>query len=317
MKSLLMAVLAAFLLLACRPAAWAQVESREGIELQNQILQLRHDLDAVQKRLSASGGSALGSAAKSTATAPANDLLPQLLDRVSALEERMRELRGRVDELDNRTQQQNADLGKQIGDLDFRVQTLEGGHPAEGAHAPSPLAGPTSGGGVIGGTATPPPSVSPPPTPLGTLPVIKPAATAEATPQAANKVARPTPEALLQRGNAALAHHDYAVAEESAQQVLATAKGPHAVDAQFLLGQSLEAQHDYQKAALAFDTAYKGAPTGPHAEDSLLGLAGALTALGAKPAACTALDKLRREFPTERAAVRERAAALRQRAGCG
>lgn len=316
MKSWSRAVLVMSLLLACRPdAARAQMDSREGIELQNELLQLRHDLDALQQRVGSSGGSSLGNATKSTGAAPSSDLTSQLLDRVSALEDRVRELRGRIDEQDNRLQQQNADLGKQLGDLNFRLQALEGGHPAaaQGAAAAGEAA---LGGAALGGAgaAAIPPSTSPPPTSLGTLP-LKPGEGAQ--PPAPSKAARPAAEALLQSGNAAFARHDYASAQDAAQQVLATAKGSYAVDAQFLLGQSLEAERAYSKAALAFDTAYKAAPTGPHAQEALLGLAGSLTALGAKPAACAALDKLRKEFPTQRAAVRDRAASLRQRAGCG
>ncbi len=289
--------------------ARAQMESREAIELQNEILSLRHDLDALQKTGN-KGGSALGSAKHATPAVNASnsDILTQLLDRVSLLEDQMRQLRGHVDELSNQVAQQNADLGKKIDDLGFRVDTLEGGkHPA--ASPPAEAAADKI-----------PPSTSPPPAPLGTLPVPPPAPSAAgkegAGKEGAAKPAKPTADSLLQDGRAAFARHDYASAEDSAEQALAL-KGGHVVDARFLLGQSLAAQHQFQKAALAFDDTYKAAPTGPRAPEALLGLAESLTAINAKPAACATLAKFAKEFPAARQGLRDRAQTLRQHAACG
>jgi TolA-binding protein len=286
--------------------ARAQMESREAIQLQNEILALRHDLDALQKG-GGQGGSALGSAkhAAPAAGTTNSDILTQLLDRVSLLEEQVRQLRGHVDELTNQVTQQNADLGKRIDDLSFRVDTLEGGkHPAAAASAEAPV-GAAEDKNI-------PPSTSPPPAPLGTLPVPP------ATPPAAAKegATKPTADSLLQDGRTAFARHDYASAEDKAEQALAL-KGAHAVDARFLLGQSLAAQHQFQKAALAFDDTYKAAPTGPRAPEALLGLAESLTAINAKPAACATLAKFAKEFPASRQGLRDRAQTLRQRAACG
>jgi TolA-binding protein len=300
-------------------AAHAQMESREAIQLQNEILALRHDLDALQKS-GGSGGSALGSAkhASPAASAASSDILTQFLDRVSLLEDQMRQLRGQVDELNNQMARQNADLNKKIDDLGFRVDTLEGGkHPA----ATAPAAREEATDDKI------PPSTSPPPAPLGTLPVpptTPPAASSPAASPAvgaakegAAKPAKPTAESLLQDGRSAFVRHDYASAADAAEQVLALKGGGHAVDAHFLLGESLAAQHQYQKAALAFDDTYKAAPTGPHAPEALLGLADSLTAINAKPAACATLAKFAKEFPAARQGLRDRAQTLRQRAACG
>ena len=297
--------------LSCAPlAARAQMESREAIQLQNEILSLRHDLDALQKA-GGKGGSALGNAkhAAPAANASSSDILTQLLDRVSLLEDQVRQLRGRVDELSNQVAQQNADLGKQIGDLGFRVATIEGGkRPA--ASAPAEAAA----------EKNIPPSTSPPPAPLGTLPVPPPAPPAAGAVKegagAKEGAAKPTADSLLQDGKTAFARRDYASAEDAAEQTLAL-KGAHVVDARFLLGQSLAAQHQFQKAALAFDDTYKAAPTGPHAPEALLGLADSLTAINAKPAACATLAKFAKEFPAARQGLRDRAQTLRQRAACG
>ena len=132
------AVLAAALL--ARPAV-AQIESREAISLQNQILELRHQM----QQQNPGGGNAepvappLGSSAAVDPQA-AGGLTSQLLDRVSTLEGQVRDLRGQLDQLSNQVQQQNAALAKQIGDANFAFQ--QQGHPGGGAAAAGPSAPP-------------------------------------------------------------------------------------------------------------------------------------------------------------------------------
>ncbi|MEJ1979258.1 MAG: hypothetical protein WDN49_27285 [Acetobacteraceae bacterium] len=75
-------------------------------------------------------------------------------------------------------------------------------------------------------------------------------------------------------------------------------------------------QRNYQQAAPDFYDTYNRNRTGPHAADSLLGVANALIGLGDKPSACEALAKLRAEFPQPRADIREGEGSARQRAGC-
>lgn len=120
----------------------------------------------------------------------------------------------------------------------------------------------------------------------------------------------------MQEGNAALARRDYAVAEAAAREVLAFPRSPRALDAQFLLAQVLTGKRDHQAAAVAFDDTYNRARTGSQAQPALLGLANSLIAIGEKRAACATLDKLKAEFPTPRADLREPIAGARQRAAC-
>lgn len=110
-------------LLPLAPPARAQMESREGIALQNQILQLRQEVDQLRR----SGGVAAAPAPSRGAAPAQGDLVSRLLERVSVLEEEMRRLRGRVDEAEYRNQQQAQALEKLQGDVDFRLQQLEGG----------------------------------------------------------------------------------------------------------------------------------------------------------------------------------------------
>jgi len=268
--------------------ARAQFDSREAIALNNQIAELRRDLQNLRDQVAHGGGaptSPLGGfrSAPAATGSGASDLDAQLLDRVSQLEEEVRRLRGHLDESDNARERQGEDLAKQIGDLNFKVDGLSGGaRPPAGAAAPA-LAAPAPAAPATAPAAAPP---------------------------------RRTPEMALQEGNAALARRDYAAAEAAAREVLAGPVTKRSNDASFLLAQSLAGRKDWAKAAVAYDDTYGRARTGAHAADSLLGLAGALANLGEKKAACETLDKLRAEFSSPRADLREGIAATRQRAAC-
>jgi TolA-binding protein len=284
-------VLAMALLLVGTLPAMAQMDSREGIALQNEILALRQQVQALQDQMARGAAGAPpspygyqrgGPVPLTPAPGASGDIAAELLDRVSRLEDQVRSLQGRVDELGNQVQTQGADLNKQISDLNFRLGN-GGGPPAAAPPAPSA-----------------PPPASPPPQRQG---------------QAAPPSHRP-PELALQEGNAALARRDYPAAAAAAREVLATNHGPRATDAQFLLSEAEAGTRNYQQAAVDYYDAYNRSRTGGHAADALLGVATSLTALNDKPAACQALDKLRAEFPDPRPDLRSRAAAARKSAGC-
>lgn len=270
--------------LAVPGAARAQVESREGIYLQNQIQELKRDIQGLRDSVNrgAAGGSALGGPRPSSPPGANADVATALLERVSRLEDDIRQLRGRIDETANAQQRMREDLAKQIDDLNYKI--------GAGVNAADPA------------TPTAPPLL---PLPKPAMPPIPPAATAK----------RPA-EAALQEGNAALARRDYPTAETAAREVIATPKSPRAYDAQFLLAQALTGRKDYQGAAVAYDDTYNRARTGTKAQDALIGLANALNAIGEKRAACATLDKLKAEFATPRADLKDSIAGARQRAAC-
>lgn len=266
------------------PAQEGQLESREAIALQNQLLELRRDM----QHLRVQGPAHRGYGQPPPPAGVASDLLPQLLDRVSSLEEEVRRLRGQVEDERNQLQRQQEDFSKQLGDLQFRLQN--GG----GAAAP----------GTPGPGAPPAPEAPPAPANQRTTapPPVKP---------------RRTPELTMQEGNAALARRDYGAAETAAHEVLGAGRtGPHAGAAQMLLAQALAGKRDYQGAAVAYGDAYQRLKGGSRGQDALLGLASALSAIGEKPATCGALDQLRAAYPSPRRDVRGAAAGLRSRAGC-
>jgi len=286
------AALALLLLTVAGRPAHAQIDSREGIALENEIAELRRDIDDVRANAGSaprSGGSVLGGSRRNSA--PAEDgsaeMTSALLDRINRLEDQMRQINGRLDELANAQQRQQADLSKQIADLTFRLDN--------------------------GGAASANGSVSPPPAALGTVPAKSVAVPA---PAAAVPATTRTPEQLLQEGNAALARRDYAGAEANARQALALKGNPHAYDAQLLLAQSLAGEKKSVDAAIAYGDLYQRSKQGAHAQDALLGLASSQLALGDNRSACVALDSLKAQFPTPRSDIAPRAAALRSSAAC-
>ncbi|GGC38337.1 tol-pal system protein YbgF [Siccirubricoccus deserti] len=263
------------LALAAPGTAFAQAESREGIYLQNQILQLRQELDQLRR----GGGSVAPPAPAPRAAGPQGEMVGALLDRVARLEEEVRLQRGRLEESEFRNRQLGQQVEKLQGDLDFRLQQLEGqGSPG----ATPPRSAPA---------AAPPPVAAPRP------------------------AARP-PERAIADGQAALGRRDYAAAEAAAREVLAARGSPRTVDAQLLLGDALSGKRDFANAALAYNEAFTRSRTGPRAPEALLGLAGAFQSLGNRREACDTLDDLRSNFPNLRGAQADRVAEARRRAGC-
>src|SRR4051794_24250773 len=163
MRRALAALLLAMPLALSAAPAWAQAESREGIYLQNQILQLRQELDQLRR----SGGSSVPAPTAPRGAAPSSEMVGVLLDRVTALQEETRRLRGRLDEVEyrNRTLQQTVE--KMQGDIDYRLQQVEN-QPAARPAAPA--------------SRTPAPAPSPAPAPA---PSPTPAPAAARTPERA------------------------------------------------------------------------------------------------------------------------------------
>ena len=273
--------------------ARAQVDSREAIALQNQLFQLRQEMQVLRDQVARGGGAAASGGRSFSSSASGNDMIAQLLTRVDSLEEQVRQLRGRVDETQYQVQRQNAELGKRIADRAFQMGNAPSAPPAGPAARP-----PASSGPAPVPLAVPTPSGAPQSGPSSTAPRVR------------------TPEIALQEGNAALARRDYATAEQAAREVLANRASPRAYDGQMLLAQALSGQRQYPQAAIAYDDAYNRSRKGAYAQDALLGLANSLAAINEKKAACDTLNRLRAEFPQPRNDLRDAIAASGQRAGC-
>ena len=291
MKRILLAGLCAGALCFSLPpsAARAQddtVTSREGIALQNQILNVQNQMQQMQaqlQQLQANGGGGGGNSAPAPSNGGASgDLVTQLLQRVSTLEDEVRTLTGNLQQLQNQVDTQNAQVNKQIGDITFQMQN--GGAAAAG------------GGAAAGASA---------------------GAAAAAAPAAAPAVVAPTPEDLMQRGVIALHQGHYQESEGIARELLAKHHAsPRAYDAQYLLAQSLQGEQRYQEAALAFDDAYNMNRHGSRAPNALLGLAMTLGSIDQKAAACDTLRTLHAQFPTPPHYLVQPIASAHHRMGC-
>jgi TolA-binding protein len=275
------------ILAALRPfTARAQMESREAIDLQNQIAELRQELQTMQSAQQAGNQAPPVYAPQPEPAYPSqvapppgggSDTAADLVVRVSALEQQVRDLQGKVDDLTNQLQHQHDDLAKQIGDLEFKLGGSAGVPPGADPVQPAP--------------AEPPPAVPPPPP-------------------------HRTPEMILHEGNVALGNHDYAGAAAAAREVLGSTKGPRLTDAQFLLARAEGGQGKYKEAAADFYKAYQRAPKSGTGQVALLGVANSLLAMNDAKDACQALAKLGAEYPHAPAEVKANAAAARHRAGC-
>jgi TolA-binding protein len=276
-------------LLGAAPAL-AQVESREGIALQNQILQLRQDMESLRR-----GGMGapvpVAPPSRGGGGGGSSELVGQLLDRVGALEEEVRRLRGQAQESEYRSRTSQQALEKLQGDMDYRMQQLEnGGARPSGPGAAPPVLAPVPGRGAA---ATPP-----------------------AAPPAADANTPRTPERALADGQAALGRRDYAAAEAAAREVLANRNAARGQDAQILLGDALQGKRDFQNAALAYDDAYRRNRRASRAPEAMVGLANSFIGFGAKREACATLDDLRSEFPRLTGNLADRATDARKRGGC-
>lgn len=268
------------LTLLASPAA-AQMDSREGIALQNQILQLRQEMEQLRR----GGGGSLPPPApyRGGGGAGSGELVGPLLDRVNGLQDEVSRLRGRIDVLENQNRRLREDFEKYQGDMEFRLG--QGGGGGAAAAAPARPAAPSA------------PPLAPPTTSTGAPPPR-------------------TPDRALAEGNAALRRNDFAAAEAAAREALAGRSGAHVVSAQMLLAGALTGKRDFGNAAIAYNEAFTRARTGPRAPEALLGLANSFQSLGNKREACDTLNDLRSQFPNLRPPLSTQAATARQRAQC-
>jgi len=285
------------------PAAIAQqLDSREAIALRNQIDRLRADLQQLREQVGRNGGGGGGSSlgifggGGGTRDLPQGqqDLLARLLERVQLLDAEVRELRGRSDETQNAIRRLTEQIEKGLGDLDFRIQQLQGGDGA----TPPPRGGSTATP-PRGGTLTPPRG--------GTAP-----GNGEQAASPAN--AEEAFESALARFRA----NDFNAArtefEAFMQRFPRHARAPEAV---YRLGETHLARRDFRAAAVTFDDSVTRFPRGPRVQESMLMRGVALARMGERAAACSSLAELRQRFPQMKQAVREQWDAERRRLNCG
>ncbi|WP_241663699.1 tetratricopeptide repeat protein [Oecophyllibacter saccharovorans] len=280
--------------------AQAQELTRDEILRQHQELAREHGQSLGQPEAMPAGGEDLDAPAESPAPRSSRraarrqsgegvetegSLTAQLLTRVTSLENQVRQMQGQLEQLTNEVHRNQADVTKQIGDMQFAAQ---------------------NGGGGLGGGAA---AVESPRAARAPAAVEKPAPRAEETPRTAAQ--------FLQAARTALRSHHYAESLSAAQQAQSLShSSAERSEALYVEAQAAAGQKNYRQSAVAYYDAYGKAPKSARAPGALLGVSASMLALGNKGAACQALDKLQKEFPAASPSVKASEKAFRKRAAC-
>lgn len=186
------------------------------------------------------------------------DQMMQMMNRIGAIEEENRELRGQLEETQHQLSTLNQRLDTLNADIEYRLNNADSGS------MPLPL----------------PPSFPP----------------MEAENNSPLSDSGPAQE--YEKARAFLEQGDYEAAERAfAAFVSSHPKDKLAGSAQYWLGVTYFVRGAHEKAVTAFAKGYKNYPKSPKAVDNLLKLAKSLSALDRKADACTTLDQLVSEHP--------------------
>lgn len=128
----------------------------------------------------------------------------------------------------------------------------------------------------------------------------------------------PNPRAEYDAAYGYVLSGEWQLAQVSFEQFIANHPTDRRVgSAMYWLGESHAARRQFREAADAYLKAYTQYPDDPKAPDSLFKLGVTLGNLGERQAACATYGELLEKYPRASRALRERAAAERQRARCG
>ena len=256
--------------------------------------------------------------------------------RLGSFDEELRALTGLAETLSHRIDQVDERLNKLVGDVDYRLGTLERAAAAQAAR-------PTTPGGPLVSAAPSTPSVeearpdpgqgfATPPQSLGTIPqsdfgrlAVPPAAqppagpTAPAAPAAAAISVLPagTPKEQYDFAIKLLFEQEF----DQAETVLRAFLGTHpndalASNAQYWLGETYYVRQDFAAAAKVFAEGYKKYKDGAKAADNLLKLAMSLASSEKREAACFTLAELDKVFPDAQSHIKDEAVRQRLRNNC-
>jgi len=209
-------------------------------------------------------------------------------DRMNQLQQTVTMLTGQVEQLQYQNQQLKQQLEKMQTDYDFRIDQLEKGK---------------------GGAPRPPgPAPTAPPPPPGHGPA------ASATPPGGGAQG----EQLYNDALKLLWEGDYAGAERGFKAfVQNNPKHALAGNAQYWLGETYYARHDYQNAMVAFAEGYKVYKTSPKGPDNLLKLGITLAGMKKKQEACAVFQRFNQDYPRATDLQKRRVDQERQKNGCG
>lgn len=188
-----------------------------------------------------------------------SELVVQLINRVGALEEDNRELRGQIDEARHDIKQLTQRFETLNSDLDYRLNSTDKGDLP---------------------------------------PALTTSSLTDTTPESETITSDASSEyeharSLLEQGDYAASEAAFS------RFLKAHPKDKNAGAAQYWLGVTFFVRGQHEKAAGSFAKGYKSYPKSSKASHSLLKLAKSLGALDRKADACTTLDQLVKEYPKE------------------
>lgn len=208
------------------------------------------------------------------------------LERLGSIEGELRRLTAKIEELEYRVDRMVRDGTARIGDLDYRLCSLETGCSPAQLSAPQPLGG---------ADAAP---TGPRPQATNTGPTVG----------AAERV-------LFDGARLALEAGDYeAAAKGFADHLAQFPGGPLTAESELLRGQARQRMADLPGAARAYLAAFSADASGPFAPAALNELGRTLGALGQTNEACVTLTEVATRFPQSRAV--SDAAAAKTQLGC-
>lgn len=261
-----------------------------------------------------------------------------LVMRLEALENQIRQMTGQIEQLQFRNQQLEQQLKRTTEDTEFRFQELSGGKgtnsgaPPRAAAAPqrppvaqapqpqapqaqlpqAPLPQAPAPGGRRGDAFDPNANPGAPGAPLDL-------ANAGSDPRRGAAVAPPSesPRDYFDMGYGHFQRRDYANAEQTFKDFLARFPSDKmAPEANYWLGESLFQRQRYQDAAEAYLVVTTKYGQNSRAPDALLRLGQSLAAMGQKEMACASFAEIGRKYPNSSAAVKQGAEREQKRVRC-
>ena len=223
--------------------------------------------------------------------------------RMDEFEATLRRLTGQLEQINFDIRKATERMDRLSGDIEYRLQALEGGGGASVARSSQGQSAPAVS------TVQKPKKVevSSGATPAGTLGTMR--TPTSALPQSEEEHYKSAYD-LLYRG-------DYAGGEAALKAFLASyPDSQYAGNAQYWLGESYYARRLYKEAAQAFLTGVQKYKKSEKAPDAMLKLGLSLINLGQTKDGCSALKSIKSEFPKVRQSVLNTAKRERKKAGC-
>jgi tol-pal system protein YbgF len=299
-------------------SAWAQTDMRGLLDRMDRF---DRDLNVLQSQVyrgQGGGGATVitspalggGGSANRPSTPLSGDAYSLLDDRLSALENQLRDMTGQVEKATFAASQLSAKLDRMQSDTDFRLKELEeklaGAAPPGGPAGTNPPPANKQGADASSqqGLGSPPGSLQHPPS--GAAPAAGPVA-----------LVGKTPQEQFDYAFGLLKNSDNAGASKAFQAfVTQHPQDPLAGNAMYWLAQISYSQAQYDQAAVIFLDAYRKYPKSAKAGESLLKVGLSMSNLGKKKEACAALARFSSEFPDAADNFRRLAASEKQKLGC-